>query len=512
MRKRRGQGHSLMAFDKQKWFVVWLAIVGIGLAGCTGPGAALGTPTSTEQPMIEASAMPTILPTSTPALTQAKATNTPAPQPSLTATPTSAPTVIPTPLLTVKEPSAEQLASYVKVKPDNIRTEDVNGDGKTDLIVFERTSQIGFWQTWVWYADVNGDSETDLIVFEEPFVWIWIWAGDHYAEAFRSEQLHYSWAGINLRVLFEDWTEDEQPEVVVEYWGLAHPGPATWTDYWVRKIIHCQAIKCAQVWEGALAKYYSDAFWGGMSLYQTTLRATTDTIGRPAIRALATNFTLYCCESFSAPLNISSSIASVYSWNGSIFELTDKQVASVERTVESQSSLTALSKTEVAATVSAMKDDDSSLNATCQLHIADQAVGSPFRCIPDFTTVEWKDITGDGQEEAIVLALAAPYEPGKTDPEVVARCMHQRLIAFQGNANQATEIADIAGCVVREDLYGVSLQDFDSDDQLDILAAEPLSPKLAGCVGNCWYELNHRSQIYKWNGAQFVFWDDVPGP
>ncbi|MBL8046759.1 MAG: hypothetical protein JNL09_09470, partial [Anaerolineales bacterium] len=82
-------------------------------------------------------------------------------------------------------------------------------------------------------------------------------------------------------------------------------------------------------------------------------------------------------------------------------------------------------------------------------------------------------------------------------------CVHQRLVAFQWNGETATPIANITGCVIREDLYGVLLKDFDNDGQTEILAAKTDFDSSGRRIDV--------TEIYKWNGSQFVFWDDVPG-
>ncbi len=73
--------------------------------------------------------------------------------------------------------------------------------------------------------------------------------------------------------------------------------------------------------------------------------------------------------------------------------------------------------------------------------------------------------------------------------------MHQRMIAYGWTGQIAKQIANIAGCVQDDDLFGVRLIDLDQDGQIEILAAGDGSTE---------------QQAYKWNGEAFVFWSYVP--
>jgi hypothetical protein len=53
----------------------------------------------------------------------------------------------------------------------------------------------------------------------------------------------------------------------------------------------------------------------------------------------------------------------------------------------------------------------------------------------------------------------------------------------------------------------VRLEDVDGDDIPEIIAADNLT---TGSYTDNWIELNNMDQVYKWNGAQFSFWKNVP--
>ena len=119
-------------------------------------------------------------------------------------------------------------------------------------------------------------------------------------------------------------------------------------------------------------------------------------------------------------------------------------------------------------------------NDVCQLTVAGQSVGGSFGCRGNFTTVEWKDITGDGVPDIVAIAFSAG-DPVDSKGNSLAddHCMHQRLLASQWDGQPATPIANVAGCVMREDLYGVRLADVDGDGKLEIEAAPNGKKELA---------------------------------
>jgi hypothetical protein len=108
--------------------------------------------------------------------------------------------------------------------------------------------------------------------------------------------------------------------------------------------------------------------------------------------------------------------------------------------------------------------------------------------------VAWRDLTGDGRDDVVVTAFSAGYPYGPEDLLSDTNCMHQRIIAYQVEDGIASEIANVAGCVERSDLYGVRLLDVDQDGQVEILAAPN-------------GDLNNRA--YEWNGQRFVLWGEV---
>ena len=84
---------------------------------------------------------------------------------------------------------------------------------------------------------------------------------------------------------------------------------------------------------------------------------------------------------------------------------------------------------------------------------------------------------------------------------------------FRTTDDIATEIANIVGCVVQPDMFGIAIEDIDGDQQVEIVAGgELLKYPDSPCLGNfCWYKLNNENEIYRWDGKEFIYSMSVPG-
>jgi hypothetical protein len=172
------------------------------------------------------------------------------------------------------------------------------------------------------------------------------------------------------------------------------------------------------------------------------------------------------------------------------------------------------------ATVSARSNNDAGLlNDICQVVVNGQKAGLEFGCKSGFTSLDWQDVTGDGRSELIVVAYSNAYTGQGFEGEGYLQgkdCIHQRLLIFQNLDSVMNVIANVTGCVVESDLYGVRFEDLDQDGQVEILAANgwlttdrcfsTLSTSAPdGKQDNCWYELGYQDEVYRWNGTEFVY-------
>jgi hypothetical protein len=488
----------------------WVCIVllWLGLFGCTtsdldnSPELAVA-PTQTEERFVVATFTP-VLPTATPTITP---TSTPTPvPPTATATVTPSPTVSPTPMprLAVREPDLHELQTYLASVPVRFFSE-IKGtteyfEGYFDEFPLTESAQI-------MYEDVNGSGELDLIVADlQPYIWgrgilvVLLWENGYGDPLLLTGFAKYS---PNHRVLFEDWLGDGSPEIIYDFQsdtgGTGYIG-TTRTRY----VIRCHQ-QCDVIWwhdTGQRESYYTVG-WTHTEVEHTitagdpTLLVSSESFYAPRLQYLVSDV-------YSRGLHVLTSTEKVYTWNGTIFELNEEQVVSLPYYVESDSVLTATHSSGAQAVILTAFSEDEVWNPiyNCTLLVNDVPVHEPFPCHPAFTTVAWHDITGDGQEEIVVIALA------------FAR---QSLLAFRWNGIETRLIADISGDVIRPNLFGVALDDVNGDGQLEIRASLFDRSQLSFCamysamyspdreeVEVCWAEWHFTEVVYKWNGFQYV--------
>jgi hypothetical protein len=371
------------------------------------------------------------------------------------------------------------------------------------------------------YADVNGDKQDEIIVYGINELIVLAWDFDHYKVLYRRDQ-EYGFDYLSGKLLFHDWTNDGISEIVLDSTSQWHIGTGINSISTERSILHCGINSCENVWNKVIASQMDDWNTGGLDNDTMELSSFIDKDGNPIIRAIDERFSIYCCfesESIedSTSLYIYPSVLSIYTWSGKNFELTDEQIINLESRIKSMATLADSSSTGINAKVIAkdnhVSGDD---NDFCQLIINGENVGKHFGCRHNFTTVEWKDVTGDSHEEVVIITYSAgiPYDDSGGDVLSDEVCMHQRLIAYQSDGTTNTEIANVAGCVIQKDLYGVRLQDYDGDGIPEIFAApnaddydgDGIVDDTTGLGPSI--QLNNRA--YKWNGKKFVYLSDFP--
>jgi hypothetical protein len=318
---------------------------------------------------------------------------------------------------------------------------------------------------------------------------------------------------------FEDWIGDSIPELVVDT-SLVGGGTGLWITYVERVLVRCQDAGCSVIWAGAYSRKTDDLNTGGIADYTIDMRLTRGPGQEPAIRVVDQGFSIYCCLDYGGPdypfdsLNIYTSTLKLYTWNGSAFAPAGEQIVSRQKIIRSQSVLYAEDAAGHQASLT-WADNHAAGNANeyCRLYLDGQPTGAYFGCRHKFTTVEWKDITRDAQNELVVTTYSAGYPYG--GPEIDAgsgngtlspeTCAHQRIVAYQWTGDGFRAIANVAGCVIDADLYGVRLADYDADGQVEILAAPVYLEQETGSE----YLAN---RAYKWDGSEFVLWSEVPYP
>lgn len=482
------QGSGWWQFSAWRRTACALACLAAGITACSsgapGPvtavGAASATASSPEFPTPHdvTPRSPTVPPT-------ARAT-----QPPVSAANTDRPTELPNAPLTVHEPTIAQVNAFVRFydpdfcgyDPQTVfESADVSGDGKPDAVLWDDLAVPGERVGLAWvYQDVSGDQIDDLLIYGWDGLLVTVWNGDHYSEPLR---LAAGWSRGDLpevTVALEDWTGDGVPEIVFDVRSLGG-GTGLWITATGRSLIHCAPAGCQVVWSDTLFSDTTDYNSGGMARYAIDMRLVTDSAGQAALRVVDNSFSIHCCSEWRTgdggeprldTLRIYTSTLTLWSWTGAAFERQEPQIIHQAQVIDSQSRLSATNRDGVEVSVSwAHNHAAGNANEYCQLQVGGVVLGPYFGCRHDFTTVAWQDLTGDGLEDVVLTAFSAGWPVGPEDVLSDINCMHQRLIAYQWSADDAVEIANVAGCVERDDLYGVRLLDVDQDGQVDILAA-----------------------------------------
>lgn len=499
------------------------------------------TLTHTTDPALTATnvaARPTTVPSPTPNPTStatprvyATITRLPSLTPTLTPTPTLIPTLESAQLLKPRQPTAEEVKAYLL----NLPTAYFHGvylsleSVASDVNTFK--NYRGFSEALeLIYEDVNGDQQDDLIVTDVLLTAVFLWANSEYLTPFVIVGSEWKYEPAS-RTSFADWTNDGVPEVIFDY---RSDSGGTGVRYWGWEtfVIHCDSNECAIIWNELLTTLYSDYNLGGLTLFQSTIDHYVED-GQLLLERNRSRFSIY--DSYYWPpagywnvpvdtLKVFTSTQEIYIWDGTTFALTETSVMGEPYIIETVASLEAtygLDQITITAENNRSATDN---NDFCQLFLNEETVGEFFGCKHNFTTVEWLDVTADGRPEIVITAYsgARPSAFNGTWPDVDFEdwfslsdidCVHQHWLAYQWDGVTATKIADVEGCVVQENLYGVRLADLEDDGQVEIIAANQWFTE-SECTTDsrfsCWYEFDYINDVYKWNGSEFVLWGTVP--
>lgn len=512
--------------------LIWLTACTVSEVGKVVEVTPRSIPTSSPTPTDTATNVPTstlISVTSPDRATPSQPVQTPIPTVILTLEPTAVPTATSVPSLTIRQPSIEELEEYLSGLS---LMEDPYGH------VIETI-----------YEDVNGDGETDLVVSDYLFLGIFLWQGDKYEGTFIYQG--YPWKyDPGSRITLEDWTNDGIPEVIFDFRDDTG-GSGVIDTHWTRYVIHCphDDFDCKVVWAGKTASFYEGNGRGGVSRLQADVEHLINSNDLPTLEVVTESFAIHSIGAvpYTSPigdgilsysggrkvedfppfyplesLKIYTSTLDIFTWNGTEFAWQETQVVSPATYIDSLAVLEATSSEGKIASITTRSNDDAGhLNDICQLFIDGNVLGLEFGCKENFTAVTWQDVTSDGQEELVVVTYSGTYTDTGFAGEVEypgKDCVHQRAIIYQQAGPQMQEIADVTGCVVRSDLYGVRFEDIDADGQVEILAAsgQIIGSRCFSAIStgptqeSCWWEVGYQNEVYKWNGLEFAYWELLP--
>ncbi len=471
------------------------------------------TPTNTAIPTIPPTITPTVivLPTMT---TRPTATSRPSETAASTITPSVTPTLEPLPPLTIRNPSIEQLQEYLLNIPAAYFNQAYGypnpPEDEVKVLRFHGFTEIAN----IIYEDLNGDGFDDMIFHDDGVLAIWLWQNLAYGDPFLLLRVsdHYSSAS---RFNLEDWTNDGIPEVAwITHFGGRY-GTGISGASWGYKVISCQQEMCKLVWWHGIASYEENTNDGGINLYRTHLVKSINDREEVILTYSESGFEFYPSDTmYGEPLVIYPSTVTTFAWTGAEFEEQSAETLSELQRINEDKSLEAVNSDGVEVEILAHSNYAADAgNDVCQLIVNGQSVGQAFGCKEIFTKVTWQDITNDGQPEIVITTLSGS-NPKDEERNVLSEisCVHERFLAYQWKDGTAREIANVAGCLVQTDLYGVRLQDIDEDDQVEIVLASRLTSE-PECSEDfpihCWFELDPIDHVYKWDGATFVFWGEL---
>ncbi len=470
-------------------------------------------PTNTAAPSPTSSPKPSSTPTTLPI------------SPTPTLVPSATPTLEPIELLTERYPSIEALEAHLLGIPNGYfqTTYPISQDFLIDEFRYRGLTD----GVELIYQDVNGDDVEDLIVSDVFTVAILLWLDESYSAPFIlvGSTLKYA---PSSKVTLEDWTNDDIPEIIFDYRGDSG-GTGTIFYSWYRFIITCTETNCHIAWAPQITYLTDVGNFGGMTLRRSTLRIEPNEKDSVYVEQKSDGFSIYDpfftsqfwpTEETPSPiehLTVLTTTVSTYAWSGDLFELVREENTADAYVIAPEPVLLAENGTDTLSISYESNHAAGELNDVCQSFINQEPLGDPFGCKGNFTTVEWKDIVGDETPEIIIQTISGSW-PRDLDYNLLTdiSCVHQRYIIYQWDGENAVEIANIAGCVVQSDLYGVKMRDFDGDGQVEIIAASSWFTE-RDCYPepsySCWYEFGYTNQVYKWNGSEFVFWleseDDI---
>ncbi len=396
----------------------------------------------------------------------------------------------PMPSLRHQDPSMEELGIFLQRNFNNF---------------IEKDGEIIWFGLSKYFEDVNGDGKNELIFVAEPEIFILSWTGVEYQKIFEF------FGGASPRGVmtisqasFADWTNDGVPEVILDIYKLEGG-----TEYDAKSVnrwaIHCENVNCNVVWQG-VPQFQSHLYGIAATLIYASSNITPTLFNnQPAIEIATSHFTLNDFTAYPGSTEhepgkvvylIKPTETQIWVWNGDTFNLAEEDSKAKSLTYENLAQLSAINSTGISANLQVTDPQLLYAHDYCEISVDTTVISPAFPCAGNFSQIQWLDITGDGVEEVVATMLFAYIYEYEMFESMIPWCVYQqRIVAYQSNSTGYNEIANIVGCVASPDLFGIRLEDTNSDGLPEILASSD--------------EWNTSNLVYQWDGTSFVFAEEV---
>jgi len=377
------------------------------------------------------------------------------------------------------------------------------------------------------HKDINGDSHDDVIVFNRLQIVVFL-GSERESELynptlFLEEDRYRGIAGS--RIQFTDWTFDGSPEIELDQL-IVYASGSSESYTWFKTIYQCKYEECHRIWQGRVGSLFLDGHFGGICTEREFPRPLMASNGLHLIRSYQEGFDIYGCGEMSEALyavkdhhRIQQGIVAWYEWNGDEYTFSHEEVANYAQDISSNSLTRSIGPAGQIAEISILRDLYMSPHTdSCQIKLNGEILGPSFSCKHNFSRIAWEDMTGDLRKDLVVTVFSGPNYVTSDYPYI--SCPHQHLLAYEIHGNEARKIADISGCSIDTDLFGVRLEDIDQDGVAEILSAGlPVNENPHDCFyfeNDRVYEINpdkyetclytdftRSITVYRWNGSVF---------
>ncbi|MBL8096278.1 MAG: VCBS repeat-containing protein [Anaerolineales bacterium] len=391
---------------------------------------------------------------------------------------------------------------------DHCVDQDVTGEGVLDRICKPTIGlEAPYYEINV---DVDSDGDEELVVGIAAALFVL----DRQADGFQRigvVGIGPSRLTANLDIGFKDWTGDGQPEIVLD--AITTGGGTNQFGKSVqRTLLTCRPNTCWPVWSDGVSHFWDDDTSGGFSRGVTQLTFMPATDSTPVqLAARSSGFSVECCTygegvAIDHPITVYTETETLYTLNTlGHYEPQAQRIIQPIRYPDFPA-VTTVSDRSGNQAVLAWKTWGA--HDTCLVQLNGEPVDRPFGCHHVLSTLEWRDVDADGQEDLLVWA----YEPDQMDVQLdwdktaqesawdlqAAPCVGQHLRTYSIHQTPPRLLADVQGCVVDPfTLYGVRLEDMDGDGQDEITAA----------LGGAENGLQSGTAVYRWDGQVFRLTD-----